>query len=53
MPGMNAERILIAAEALGTGFAALRRAAVYAGERKVFGRAIGQNQAIQHPLADS
>lgn len=51
--GMNAERILIAAEALGTGFAALRRAAVYAGERKVFGRAIGQNQAIQHPLADS
>lgn len=53
MHGMNAERILIAAEALGTGFAALRRAAVYAGERKVFGRAIGQNQAIQHPLADS
>ena len=43
MHGMNAERILIAAEALGTGFAALRRAAVYAGERRVFGRAIGQN----------
>ncbi len=53
MHGMNAERILIAAEALGTGFAALRRAAIYAGERKVFGRPIGQNQAIQHPLADS
>ncbi|KIX01001.1 uncharacterized protein Z518_10067 [Rhinocladiella mackenziei CBS 650.93] len=53
MHGMNAERILIAAEALGTGFAALRRAALYAGERKVFGRPIGQNQAIQHPLADS
>ncbi|OAL26287.1 hypothetical protein AYO20_10164 [Fonsecaea nubica] len=53
MHGMNAERILIAAEALGTGFAALRRAALYAGERIVFGRAIGQNQAIQHPLAES
>lgn len=53
MHGMNAERILIAAEALGIGFAALRRAALYAGERKVFGRPIGQNQAIQHPLADS
>jgi alkylation response protein AidB-like acyl-CoA dehydrogenase len=43
MHGMNAERILIVAEALGTGFAALRRAVVYAGERKVFGKAIGQN----------
>lgn len=53
MHGMNAERILIAAEALGIGFAALRRAALYAGERVVFGRQIGQNQAIQHPLADS
>jgi alkylation response protein AidB-like acyl-CoA dehydrogenase len=51
--GMNAERILIAAEALGLGYAAIRRAATYAGERQVFGRAIGQNQAIQHPLADS
>jgi alkylation response protein AidB-like acyl-CoA dehydrogenase len=53
MHGMNAERILIAAEALGIGFAALRRAAIYAGERKVFGRPIGMNQGIQHPLADS
>ncbi|KAK4936623.1 hypothetical protein LTR10_022546 [Elasticomyces elasticus] len=53
MHGMNAERILIAAEALGIGFAALRRAALYAGERRVFGRPIGKNQAIQHPLADS
>lgn len=53
MHGMNAERILIAAEALGLGFAALRRAANYAGERHVFDRAIGQNQGIQHPLADS
>ncbi|TPX11933.1 uncharacterized protein E0L32_007431 [Thyridium curvatum] len=53
MHGMNAERILIGAEALGLGYAALRRAAVYAGERTVFGRSIGKNQAIQHPLADS
>ncbi|EEP79840.1 acyl-CoA dehydrogenase [Uncinocarpus reesii 1704] len=53
MHGMNAERILIAAEALGLGFAALRRAAIYANERQVFGRPIGQNQGIQHPLADS
>ncbi len=53
MHGMNAERILIGAEALGLGYAALRRAAIYAGERQVFGRPIGKNQAIQHPLADS
>jgi alkylation response protein AidB-like acyl-CoA dehydrogenase len=53
MHGMNAERILIGAEALGLGYAALRRAAIYAGERSVFGRPIGKNQAIQHPLADS
>lgn len=51
--GMNAERILIGAEALGLGFAALRRAALYSNERHVFGRSIGQNQGIQHPLADS
>jgi len=49
--GMNPERILIAAEAVGLGRAALARAARYAGERVVFGRPIGQNQAIQHPLA--
>jgi acyl-CoA dehydrogenase len=49
--GMNPERILIAAEAVGLGRAALARAAGYARERVVFGRAIGQNQAIQHPLA--
>jgi acyl-CoA dehydrogenase len=49
--GMNAERILIAAEAIGLGRAALRKATAYAGERIVFGRPIGQNQAIQHPLA--
>src|SRR4029450_7786738 len=47
----NPERILIAAEAVGVGRAALARAARYAKERIVFGRPIGQNQAIQHPLA--
>ncbi|HEY7293528.1 MAG TPA: acyl-CoA dehydrogenase, partial [Dehalococcoidia bacterium] len=53
LDGLNPERILIAAEALGTGRAALRRATAYAKERVVFGRPIGQNQAIQFPLADS
>ena len=49
--GMNPERILIAAEAVGLGMLALQRAAAYARERVVFNRPIGQNQAIQHPLA--
>ena len=49
--GMNPERILIAAEAVGIGRVALERASQYAKERVVFGRPIGQNQAIQHPLA--
>jgi acyl-CoA dehydrogenase len=49
--GMNPERILVAAEAVGIGRLALSRAADYARERVVFGRPIGQNQAIQHPLA--
>ena len=49
--GLNPERILIAAEAVGLGKAALKRAADYAKERIVFDRPIGQNQAIQHPLA--
>jgi acyl-CoA dehydrogenase len=49
--GLNPERILIAAEAIGLGRAALERAVAYAGERVVFDRPIGQNQAIQHPLA--
>jgi len=53
MHGMNAERILVGAEALGLGYAALRRASIYASERVVFGRPIGKNQGIQHPLADS
>ncbi|MCU4159161.1 acyl-CoA/acyl-ACP dehydrogenase [Acidiphilium sp. AL] len=50
--GLNPERILIAAEAVGLGFVALERASQYAKERVVFGRAIGRNQAIQHPLAE-
>jgi acyl-CoA dehydrogenase len=50
---MNPERILVGAEAVGIGQEAVRRASEYAQERVVFGRPIGQNQAIQHPLADS
>ena len=50
---LNPERILLAAEACGLGRNALNRAAKYAGEREVFGRPIGRNQAIQHPLAQS
>jgi len=49
--GFNPERMLIAAEAVGLGRAALKLAAKYANERIVFDRPIGQNQAIQHPLA--
>ena len=49
--GLNPERILIAAEAIGLGRAAMRRAIDYAKERIVFDRPIGKNQAIQHPLA--
>ena len=49
--GMNPERILIAAELVGLGRCAVARAAQYAKERIVFDRPIGQNQAIQHPLA--
>jgi acyl-CoA dehydrogenase len=49
--GMNPERILIAAELVGLGCCAVKRAANYARERIVFDRPIGQNQAIQHPLA--
>jgi len=49
--GINPERILVAAEAVGLGRAALRKAVEYAKERVVFDRPIGQNQAIQHPLA--
>ncbi|MGG5807885.1 acyl-CoA dehydrogenase family protein [Falsiroseomonas sp. CW058] len=49
--GMNPERVLVAAEAVGIGHAAIARAASYAKERIVFGREIGRNQGIQHPLA--
>jgi len=49
--GLNPERILIAAEAVGLGRVALEHATRYAKERVVFGRPIGQNQGIQHPLA--
>ncbi|KAK4986098.1 hypothetical protein LTR66_007973 [Elasticomyces elasticus] len=51
--GMNAERCLLAGEALGLGYAALKRASTYARDRIVFGRPIGQNQGIQHPLASA
>jgi acyl-CoA dehydrogenase len=51
LEGMNPERILIAAEAVGLGKLALSRATGYAKTRIVFNRPIGQNQAIQHPLA--
>ncbi|MBI5257904.1 MAG: acyl-CoA/acyl-ACP dehydrogenase [Burkholderiales bacterium] len=51
--GMNPERILLAAEAVGVGQIALRKAAAYARERVVFDRPIGQNQGIQHPLAEN
>jgi acyl-CoA dehydrogenase len=51
--GLNPERILIAAEAIGLGRAALARASQYAKDREVFDRPIGMNQSIQHPLAKS
>jgi acyl-CoA dehydrogenase len=53
LDGLNPERMLIAAEALGIGRVALDRAARYGRERVVFGRPIGMNQGIQFPLADS
>ncbi|KAK2043499.1 acyl-CoA dehydrogenase domain-containing protein [Colletotrichum somersetense] len=51
--GMNAERCLLAGEALGLGYAAIAKASAYARDRVVFNRPIGQNQAIAHPLADA
>ena len=51
LDGMNAERILIAAECIGDARWFLRKAAAYASERKVFGRPIGQNQGVQFPIA--
>jgi acyl-CoA dehydrogenase len=53
LDGLNPERILVAAEAIGMGRAALSKAIRYSKERIVFSRPIGQNQAIAHPLADS
>jgi acyl-CoA dehydrogenase len=50
---LNPERLLVAAEAIAIGQDALRRASKYARERVVFGRPIGQNQGIQHPLAEN
>ncbi len=51
LKGLNPERVLLGAEAVGLGRVALKKAAKYARERVVFGRPIGQNQGIQHPLA--
>lgn len=51
--GLNPERVLFGVEAVGLGRAALAKAATYAKERVVFGRPIGQNQGVQHPLAKS
>ncbi|WAC54146.1 acyl-CoA dehydrogenase family protein [Gordonia sp. SL306] len=53
LDGLNPERMLIAAEALGIGRVALDRAVTYAKQREVFDRPIGMNQGIQFPLADS
>ncbi len=52
LDSLNPERILNAAEVVGMGRRALEKAVAYAGERVVFGRKIGQNQSIQHPLAE-
>jgi acyl-CoA dehydrogenase len=51
--GLNPERVLVAAEAVGIGRAALDIATRYARERTVFGRPIGMNQGVQHPLAQA
>jgi len=53
LDGLNAERIVVALEAIGAGRKAIERATAYAKERVVFGRPIGQNQGVQFPLADS
>ncbi len=50
---LNPERVLVGVEGAGLGMNALARAAKYAAEREVFGRPIGQNQGIQHPLAEN
>ena len=53
LDGLNEERLVIAAECVGLGEAALEAGVDYASEREVFGNPIGQNQAIQHPLAEA
>ncbi len=53
LDGLNAERILIAAECIGDGYWFIEKATQYAKERVVFGRPIGQNQGIQFPLAQA
>jgi acyl-CoA dehydrogenase len=52
LDGLNPERVLVAVEAIGIGQDALQRASRYARERVVFGRPIGKNQGVQHPLAE-
>jgi len=51
LSGMNAERVLVASEAIGDGRWFVKKGVAYSNDRVVFGRAIGQNQAIQHPIA--
>jgi acyl-CoA dehydrogenase len=53
LAGLNGERLLVAAECLGMGRWAVEQSTTYANERVVFGRPIGRNQAVQHPIADS
>ena len=53
LDGLNPERILVAAEALGIGRAAIRKAVAYANDRVVFGRPIGKNQGVAFPLAEA
>ena len=53
LDGMNAERVLIAAECIGDGHWFVEKAAAYASERVVFGRPIGANQGVQFPIAEA
>ena len=53
MTGLNAERVLIAAECIGDGYWFIDRVSAYASDRQVFGRPIGQNQGVQFPIAEA
>ncbi|KYO50132.1 acyl-CoA/acyl-ACP dehydrogenase [Tistrella mobilis] len=53
LTGLNAERVLIAAECIGDGYWFIDKVSAYASERQVFGRPIGQNQGVQFPIAES